>query len=96
MIITYDKNGAGYGIHVTATINSQTLTPEEAITLFNLVDSAEFFSLPPEILGIYPILEWVYTVTIEFAGKQHTVKTETGHIPPSLQKLCDWLDKKAH
>jgi len=95
-IMLIDYKGSS-DMEAESTIDSQTLTPKDAAELFNLVDSANFFSLPSEIFGlrfgIHPKVERVYTLTIELAGEKHTVNTETGAIPSALEQLCNWLDE---
>ena len=96
MLIDYKGSS---DMEAESTIDSQTLTPEDAAELFNLVDSANFFSLPSEIFGlrfgIHPKVERVYTLTIELAGEKHTVNTSGpyGPMASALEPLFNWLDE---
>jgi len=95
MLIDYSHSARVLGKDVAGAIDSQTLTPEDAAELFNLVDSANFFSLPSEIPCIAPLTDGPYIVTIELAGEKHTVNTSGpyGPMASALEPLFNWLDE---
>ena len=84
------------GSEHVARIDTKELSLEEAAKLFNLVESANFFSLPSKILSPETRSQgFDYDLTIKFAGEQHTVFTQDVAVPSSLKPLLEWSEGKA-
>ncbi len=76
----------------TATIDSETLSSEEADRLRDMVNTADFFNLPSVIKAKTPGGDqYVYKVTVETQNQKHTVEREERAIPQTLRPLIDWL-----
>jgi len=85
------------GVEHVARVDSEKISLDEAVELFNLVKSANFFSLPSKIL--LPGLQnndYLYDVIVIFRGEKHAITTEDRAIPPTLKPLLEWLEEKAN
>jgi hypothetical protein len=96
MRIHFERSGGFAGLQLAVTIESDTLSQEDVQQLRRLVDEAEFFALPSELRESTPGADqFVYRVTVESAGRRHTVETTDEAAPPTLQALLDWLNRAA-
>src|SRR5260221_13885971 len=74
MKISFVRTGGFAGLRLAATIDSATLSPEEAAQLQALVDNAKFFALPANVKGKTSGADrFQYAITIETPDQQHTV-----------------------
>jgi hypothetical protein len=96
MKISFERTGGFAGIRLATTVDSATLTPEEAAQLRTLVDNAKFFALPAKIKATAPGADrFQYAVTIETPNQRHTVTVDEGAAPPELRPLLNWLTTAA-
>lgn len=75
MRIEFERTGGFANISTRATVNTDTLLPEDASALTELVDRIDFFNLPsvmPSIPGGADRFQ--YTITVESEGQRHTVE----------------------
>ncbi|MDH3291009.1 MAG: hypothetical protein OEO20_07445 [Gemmatimonadota bacterium] len=94
MRIHFERSGGFAGLQLAVTIESDTLSQEDLQQLRWLVDEADFFALPSELREQTPRADqFVYKVTVESAGRRHTVETTDEAAPPTLQPLLDWLSR---
>ncbi len=91
MRIDFERSGGFAGMRITTTIDTQTLPPDQANELTQLVASSGFFSLPATFPSTGGADQYTYTVTINDQGRQHTVVVKDGSIPPALQPLIQQL-----
>lgn len=83
-------------MRMALTLNSESLSQDEARQLRQLVDDAGFFELPEEITSsIQGADRFLYRVTVEMEGQQHTVQTSDAATPATLQTMINWLTKAA-
>ncbi len=78
------------------TIDTDTLSPDEAQKLIKLVETANFFQLPAT--GPMPRAVWdrfQYEVSVETGGREHTVVVYEPAVPADLEPLLDQLNKLA-
>ncbi len=75
MQIHFERSGGFANIRVAGTVDTDTLPPEEAQALHELVTSVRFFELP-SVLPAVPggADRFQYTVTVEEGDQQHTVE----------------------
>ncbi len=91
MKIYFERSGGFVGQQVSAVVDTNQLPPEDALSLLNKVDNADFFCLPENAnegleshMGVDRLC---YKVTVEVAGVQHTVETSEESAPEELQPL---------
>jgi hypothetical protein len=83
-----ERSGGFTGIPLRAVIDSETLSQDEKGALEQLVDSAEFFTLPAKIQTPGPGADqFSYRLTVEHAGKSHTIEVSEAGIPEKLKPL---------
>ena len=96
MQVQFERTGGFAGMRLSAMINSESLSQEEARRLRELVDAAGFFELPREIIGPEQGTDrFLYTLTVEVQGRRHTVQTSEAAAPAALRSLINWLTKVA-
>jgi 3-hydroxyisobutyrate dehydrogenase-like beta-hydroxyacid dehydrogenase len=88
MRVDFERTGGFAGMRTTATIDTETLPPDEARALNELVDAAGFFNLPATISSPSPGADrFQYKITIVAGGRQHTVETSDAAVPETLSPL---------
>jgi hypothetical protein len=92
MHIDFERTGGFGGIRLAATLDSATLPADQAGTLQGLIDAAHFFDLPAQLPAPPQAADqFHYHVTIEAAGRRHTVDAGEGAASPALQALFQQL-----
>ena len=96
MKIYFERGGGFAGTHITATIDSKELTQDEGQELGELVNSSNFFNLPPLVTSKKRGADrFNYKLTVETEGKRHSVVISEGAVTPELRTLLQWLTAKA-
>ena len=73
-------------------VDTETLSPEEAEEVHELVDAADFFALPMEVpSSTRGADQFQYTLTVEAEEQQHTVEVGDGAVPENLWPLLNKL-----
>ena len=92
MQISYQRTGGFAGMVMSFVVQTETLPPEDANDLKNLVKAADFFSLPSRIVSDGPARDqFQYQVAITAEGQQHTVEVGDAAVPDSLWPLLEKL-----
>ena len=88
MKIYYRRTGGFAGMVMSFDLTTETLPPEEADELQELVNSADFFSLPDVIPSEIPGADrFQYRLTVEIEEQQHTVEVGDAAVPENLWPL---------
>jgi hypothetical protein len=96
MRIHFKRSGGFAGMPLTATIDVDVLSPTESQHLRQLIEAAEFFTLPTVMTASVPGGDrFQYTLTIETPERQHTVEIHEGAAAPALRPLLEWLTTAA-
>jgi hypothetical protein len=96
MRISFERTGGFAGISKKTTVDTDTLPGNEAATLPRLVEVADFFRLPEQIISSNPGSDrFQYKLTVEDNGKQHTVTVSEAALPGTLRPLIEWLQNTA-
>ena len=94
--VQFTRSGGFAGIPVTASCESDSLTPEDEDELRRLIESAGFFQLPATVTSPAPGADrFAYRLTIEVDGQEHTVEMEEAAVPPGSRPLLEWLNSFA-
>ncbi len=93
MKIEYERTGGVAGMRMAATIDSDRLSPEEARQLEQNLAAARFFDLPaaPAAPGGTGADRFHYRISVESAGRKHTIDFGEAAMPESLQPLVRQL-----
>ncbi|MBE9007173.1 hypothetical protein IQ259_19400 [Fortiea sp. LEGE XX443] len=96
MRITFERTGGFAGITRKTTVDTTTLPSKEATELPLLVETADLFQLPTQILSPNPQSDrFQYRLSIEDNGKQHTITVSEAALPGTLKPLIEWLNNIA-
>jgi len=92
MRIHFERTGGFAGMRMTATVNTESLSSEEARDLQEMVEAAGFFDLPAVITTPTPGADrFYYKLTVEAEGRQHTVEMGEAAVPEALRPLLQRL-----
>ncbi len=95
MRIHFERSGGFGGLQLSVVIEADTLPDEELRELKRLISEADFFNLPAEMRDTTAADQFVYKLTVEDAGRSHTVQADETAAPETLQHLLDWLTRAA-
>jgi len=92
MQIELERTGGVAGMRFAATVDTETLTTDEAAKVRRLVDDSKFFSLPARLSVAAPGPDrFHYRLTVRTPERSHTVDVGEGALPSPLRALTDWL-----
>lgn len=90
MKILFERTGGFSGIRVNVRIDTDSLPQDEANELLEMVRSSGYFNLPAVISPTSQISgadQFIYKITVEDEGREHTVQMTDGAVPDELQQL---------
>ncbi len=93
--VEFTKGGGIAGFHQTATVDSTTLSAEDAQKLAKLIADARFFDLPEQFPPSGTADGFSCTITVEMNGEKHTVNVDEEKFPAELKPLIEWLAGRA-
>jgi hypothetical protein len=93
--IFFERSGGFMGRKVTATIDLDELPGDQAKTLEELLDEADFFELPANLTRPPMPDSFTYNITVSSAEKQHSVRVSDATAPDDLRPLLEQLNKLA-
>ena len=92
MRISYQRTGGFAGMVMSFDVQTESLPPDEAKDLKDLVGAAGFFDLPSKIVSDeLGRDQFQYQLTITTDEKQHTVEVGDAAVPKSLWPLLEKL-----
>ncbi len=101
MLFYLERTGGIAGLRMTVTLNTESLSSEDAHNLHQMVEDAGFFSLPEKLPEPNTGADlFNYRLTVEkFAlsfseGKKHTVEVDQLNIPETLQPVIQALETR--
>ena len=88
----FERTEGFAGLRLSATVDTTTLAADQASSLQSLIGAADFFDLPAQVPSSTQVPDqFHYRVTIEAAGKRHTVDADETAASPELQALLRQL-----
>jgi hypothetical protein len=98
MKVTFERSGGFAGIKKRTELDTNAMSPDDAGRLRALVDAAGFFNLPeggPRVGGRAIPDRFNYRITIDDAGRQHTVQADEAALAPAVRPLIEFLSTSA-
>lgn len=89
--ITFKRSGGFIGRGMRYQIDLDQLPVNDARYLVCLIEQAEFFDLPENMIIKFNPDEYQYMITVDFGATCHTVRTNDTTMPASLRPLVDEL-----
>ena len=79
------------GQEISLNLDINSLPAAEAQNLLRLVNKADFFKLPEDLIALSTPDEFQYTITLESGDSRHTVRVSDTSAPESLRMLLEEL-----
>ena len=89
--IFFKRSGGFIGPGMRYQIDLDQLPVNNAQSIAQLIEQAEFFNLPENLIIKFNPDEYQYTITIESGASCHTVRTNDTTMPVSLRPLVEEL-----
>jgi emfourin len=89
--ITFKRSGGFVGTGMKYELNLNQLPETNANSLIRLIQKAEFFTIPENLIVKFNPDEYQYTITVDAGILSHTVRTNDTTMPTSLRPLVDEL-----
>ena len=89
--ITFKRSGGFVGLGMKYELNLHHLPSDDARKLIHLIEKAEFFNLPENLITKFMPDEYQYTLTVDVGITSHTVRTNDTTMPEALRPLVDEL-----
>ena len=89
--ISFKRCGGFIGKGMRYELNLNQLPQNDAYSLIRLIQQAEFFNIPENLIVKFNPDEYQYTITVDVGIICHTVRTNDTTMPASLRPLVDEL-----
>jgi hypothetical protein len=89
--ITFKRSGGFIGKGMKYELNLNQLPQNDASSFIRLIQQAEFFNIPENLIVKFNPDEYQYTITVDAGIICHTVRTNDTTMPASLRPLVDEL-----
>jgi hypothetical protein len=91
MRINFERTGGFMGRKVQFSVDLDEIPNDQAGMLEGLLEKADFFNLPENLISKPTPDEYTYTITVETTVTQHMVRFSDTSITDSLRPLYDNL-----
>jgi hypothetical protein len=92
MKVSIVRGGGLPGLVKTTTVDSATLSPQDAETLAGMVDEARLHDHPSgDRVGTAEPDRFTFQITVEDGDRQHQVSFEEGSVTPGVRSLISWV-----
>ena len=96
MRIEFERSGGFAGMRLSGRVETSELPAEQACSLEEAVDAAQFWALPGEIPGHQRGADrFQYVVTVETEDQRHTVRVGESAMPEALGALVKAVTRLA-
>jgi hypothetical protein len=89
--IAFKRSGGFIGQGMRLQLDLGKLPDKDSRYLLHLIEQAEFFNLPENLIVKFNPDEYQYTITIDVGVISHTVRTNDTTMPASLRPLVEEL-----
>jgi len=89
--ISFKRSGGFVGKGMRFELRLDELPSDDARALIQLIEKAEFFNIPENLIVKFNPDEYQYTITVDVGVIYHTVRTNDTTMPAALRPLVDEL-----
>ena len=89
--ITFKRSGGFIGKGMKYELDLNQLPQNDARSFIRLIQQAEFFNIPENLIVKFNPDEYQYTITVDAGVICHTVRTNDTTMPASLRPLVEEL-----
>ncbi len=93
--ITFERSGGLMGQEISLDLDLDTIPPDEAQNITQLLQRANFFKLPSNLVSRSTPDEFQYQITVDSGTLHHTVHTCDTSAPAALRPLLNLLSALA-
>jgi hypothetical protein len=93
--ITFERTGGLLGRKVHLSLDLDKMPADQSRELQQLINEADFFSLPENLITRPLPDEFIYTISINAAAKRQTVRLSDTSAPEALRPLLADLSRRA-
>ena len=93
--IKFERSGGFLEPPIDLTLDLDSLAPHEAQHFMYLIEDADFFRFPEDLVTDATGDEFIYTITVEAGDLQHRVRVSEMYLSEPLQMLVDELSMLA-
>ena len=94
MRISYERSGGFMGRKLNFSVDLDELPTDQAEILKRLLEKADFFNLPENLISRRVPDEFTYIITVETATQSHMVRVSDTSMTDPLRSLLDELSKR--
>jgi hypothetical protein len=95
MRISYERSGGFMGRKLNFSVDLDDLPNDQAETLKRLLEKADFFNLPENLISRPVPDEFTYIITVETATQSHRVRASDTSMTVPMRPLLDDLYMRA-
>ncbi len=96
MRIHFERSGGFTGMLIATTIDTGSLSSEEAQSLLQMIETARLFELPPKLTAPDSGADrFQYLLTVDEKDRHHTVEISESSVPEELWPLLNRLTELA-
>ena len=95
MRIHFEQTGGFMGLKIELELDTNELSPDEIETLRQVMEEANFFSLPEDLTTESVPDGLHYLIAVETENVIHSVRTSDTSAPPALRPLIQNLSQQA-
>jgi len=89
--IMFERSGGFLGQSTDIALDLDTLPSTESRHLLYLIQEADFFNLPENLVARSTADEFLYTITVEAGATRHRVRVSDTAMPEALRPLVNEL-----
>ena len=89
--IIFERSGGFLEPPINFTLDLDTLAPHEAQHFMYLIEDADFFRFPEDLVTDLTGDEFIYAITVEAGDLRHRVRVNEMYLSEPLQMLVDEL-----
>jgi hypothetical protein len=93
--ILFERTGGLMGRKVSLDLDLDELPPDQARTLSLLLEQADFFNLPANLVSPAARDAFIYTLTLEAEAQVQTIRFGDATVPDALRPLLEDLSQRA-
>lgn len=93
--VTFERTGGLLGRKLHLSLDLDKLPADQSRELQQLIDEADFFSLPKDLITRPLPDEFIYTITIDVATRRQTVRLSDTSATEALRSLLADLSRRA-
>lgn len=89
--IIFQRSGGLLGQTIDTTLDLDSLPSGESQHLLHLIQKADFFHIPENLVAPSTADEFLYTITVQAGATQHRVRVNDTSMPETLRPLISEL-----